>query len=922
MFMTKLFFITVVVGASGLFGLTVRAETMPGELIVTFREPTSGIFRQGSATRVLGLKGREKLQPLSGQTFLVRTESENVVDLAQRLRRNVRVEQVQPNYVYHALFVPNDPSYRYQWNFETVRAPAGWDFDATAPLYGGDASILVAVLDTGAAYEDFGDFKKAPDFAGTTFVAGQDFVNNDTHPNDDNGHGTHVTMTIAESTNNGLAAAGLAFASSIMPIKVLDGSGLGSTATIAAGVDFARLNGAKVINLSLGGTNDDPLLHQSIQNAVNAGIVVVAATGNDGAGSVYYPARYDEVIAVGATRYDNLVTTYSNFGTGIDLVAPGGDLDVDQNGDGQPDGIVQQTCETKACATFNDFFYEGTSQAAPHVSATASLLLAAGVQGANVKTVLEGSAKDLGAGGYDSTYGYGLLDISAALTLGLNDKNPPTGSITINNGSPYTNVATVTINVKASDPEGTGILMSFSNDGISYSAWQTLAATKSAWDLTTFGGSSLEGPRTVYARFKDAAGNASSAVSAQVTLDQTPPPAPTLDVHAPPPNDQVKLLSGVATSVKDLVAAWNEPSDNLSGIAGYRLDFTPQSEPDFSVIPVTTERTYAAATQSSSRVLYLHVVAVDQAGNVSATRTFTYVYQLLRVVAGTRSQGAVVSFYTPTGSLKTKLQPLGKASLAGVRVAVMTYELGRPDALLVGSGSGQTIVKVVSADGQELSAFKPYGARARHGVNVAAGDFQGDGRSEIAVAPQSGALPIRIFTNTGEFIREFFPFGKKYSGGVSVSTGDVDGDSTQELIVSQMVDKPLVRIFSAGGQRLKEFRAFPKGKNFGIHVASGDVDGDGRDEIVASPVAGSSQVVILMANGKRVSTLTAFSKKYRGGINVSTGDVDGDGRDEVMTVPVEGYPKVQLFTGQGKFQKSFYAIGKSFRGGVQLTTIR
>lgn len=920
--MVKRFSIVAFIILSWLFVAPAVAETIPGEFIVTLKDVKGGLSRGDEFPYFRGAQSLERVGTSSHQTLLVRTDSSGASTLFERLRRDPRVAQVQPNYLYRALMTPSDPSYRYQWNFDAVKAPSAWDFDATPPLYGGDPSVVVAVLDTGIAYEDFGNFKKAPDFAGTTFVSGKDIVNNDSHPNDDHGHGTHVVMTIAETTNNGISAAGLAFASSIMPVKVLDSGGLGSTANIAAGVDFARQNGAKIMNLSLGGTSDDPVLHQAIQSAVNAGIVVVAATGNDGANSVYYPARYDEVIAVGATRYDNTAAPYSNFGTGIDLVAPGGDLDVDQNGDGQPDGIVQQTCITNACSTFDDFFYEGTSQAAPHVSAAAALLLAAGVNSTNVKTVLEGSAKDLGASGYDTTYGYGLLDISAAFLLGLNDKTPPTGTIAAQNSSQFTKSSLVALDLTASDPEGTGLFMSFSNDGTTFSSWETFATTKSSWDLTAFGGSLSEGAKTVSARFKDAAGNVSAVVSATLTLDRTAPPAPTLEVYAAVPNDNVKLVSGVATSVKRFVARWNEPVDALSGIAGYRFEFSAKSDIDLSTIALTTERSYTSPTQESSRIVYLHAAAVDRAGNTSATRTFTYVFQVLRIVAGTRSQGALVSLYTPGGKLKTKLQPLGKTSTSGVRLGFLTRDLGRPDALLVASAAGQSIVKIVSTDGKEQRQFRPYGNRTRVGLNLASGDFQGDARSEIVVSPQSGALPIRVFTGEGELIREFYPFGKKFEGGISVATGDTDGDGEQEVIAGQMAEKPLVRIFTSRGKLLRQFRAFSTRQNFGIHVASGDVNGDGQDEIVVSPVSGSSQVVVLTASGKSLAKFSAFSKKYRGGINVTTGDVDGDGRDEVMTVPLDGFPKVQVFDGEGKFRESFYAIRKSFRGGVQLTTLR
>ncbi len=128
---------------------------------------------------------------------------------------------------------PNDRLYSLQWNLEMLGARA----DMGHP--GGDPSVVVAVLDTGIAYEDFGPYRKAPDWGSTVFVQGFDFVNGDSHANDDNFHGTHVASTIAEATNNGLGVAGLAFGCALMPVKVLDAEGFGSFFDVAEGIDYA-----------------------------------------------------------------------------------------------------------------------------------------------------------------------------------------------------------------------------------------------------------------------------------------------------------------------------------------------------------------------------------------------------------------------------------------------------------------------------------------------------------------------------------------------------------------------------------------------------------------------------------------------------------------------------------------------------------
>jgi serine protease len=292
---------------------------------------------------------------------------------------------------------------------------------------------VVAVLDTGIAYEDFGPYRKAPDFGTTVFVPGFDFVNGDDHPNDDNFHGTHVASTIAESTDNGTGVAGLCFGCALMPVKVLDQDGRGTFFAIAEGIQFAaRQPGVKVINLSLGGEGFSDAIRQAVDDADRRGVTVVAAAGNDAGSSVTFPASLPNVLAVGAVDGRLLRAGYSNGGTALDVVAPGGDTERDDTGDvprqpdGRPDGVLQQTFDPRAAASgrfdeFRLFFVSGTSQAAAHASAAAALLVRQGITDpATVRLALTSTAEDLGPPGRDDGYGHGLIRPAAALAgLGL-----------------------------------------------------------------------------------------------------------------------------------------------------------------------------------------------------------------------------------------------------------------------------------------------------------------------------------------------------------------------------------------------------------------------------------------------------------------------------------------------------------------------
>jgi serine protease len=344
-------------------------------------------------------------------------ESETAENMVDRFFEHDEVEYAELNHIIRVFFVPDDPYFHYQWNFYNgvtggIQTEQAWSIET------GDPNVIVAVIDTGIAYENYGIYKQAPDLAETLFVPGYDFVNDDNHPNDDNGHGTHVTGTIAQSTNNDIGVAGIAYGCSIMPVKVLDANGAGDYFTVTEGIYYAVDNGAMVINMSLGATSSSTTLENALAYAYQNGVTVVCAAGNDyqNGNPVEYPAAYDDYcIAVGATRYDNQRAPYSSTGSYLDVVAPGGDMLVDQNGDGYPDGIVQQTFSVDT-NNFAYYFFQGTSMATPHVSGVAALLISHGVKGPdNVRQAIQTTATDLGAAGWDPEYGWGLVNAEAAL---------------------------------------------------------------------------------------------------------------------------------------------------------------------------------------------------------------------------------------------------------------------------------------------------------------------------------------------------------------------------------------------------------------------------------------------------------------------------------------------------------------------------
>jgi serine protease len=248
------------------------------------------------------------------------------------------------------------------------------------------AGIVVAVIDTGVAVSDSAGGVRARDFGNTKWVAGYNFIDNDTDTYDDLGHGTHVGGTIAESTDNKEGVAGLAFESTLMPLKVFGLNGYCTSADIADAIRYAVDHGANVINMSLGGPYPSRAMHNAVRYARSKGVLVVCSAGNGFGEPVGYPAAFRESLAVSAVGPGGDIATYSSYGPEVSLAAPGGDT---LRAGGA--GVLQNTILAEAWGGKGDDYYEfqGTSMAAPHVAATAALVMAQGIRDeARVRDVL------------------------------------------------------------------------------------------------------------------------------------------------------------------------------------------------------------------------------------------------------------------------------------------------------------------------------------------------------------------------------------------------------------------------------------------------------------------------------------------------------------------------------------------------------
>ena len=301
-----------------------------------------------------------------------------------------------------------DPRRGEQWNLDLIEADA-----ARATSTG--AGAVVAVVDSGVQADH-------PDLAGRV-GPGWDEVQRDATPQDGDGHGTHVLGIVGAASGNGVGVESVAPGATLMPIRVLGDDGGGNIDDVARGVDYARTHGADVINLSLGsevplvGAAEGDPLDAAIRRAIAAGIVVVAAAGNNGVPVCEQPAADDGLLCVGAVDKRRSRSFFSSFGRGLGLVAPGGSGATVAGME-----VGEDVLSTFAGSAYREL--AGTSQAAPHVAGVAALLVARGVRGqAAVKRILA-TASDLGAPGNDAQYGAGLLNARAAVA-GLGDAGGP-----------------------------------------------------------------------------------------------------------------------------------------------------------------------------------------------------------------------------------------------------------------------------------------------------------------------------------------------------------------------------------------------------------------------------------------------------------------------------------------------------------------
>lgn len=353
--------------------------------------------------------------------------------MVKLLRHREDVDFADPNFIRKPMVIPNDSFYDLQWHYPLINLPQAWDVTT------GSNDVIVAVVDTGVLLDH-------PDLIGQ-LVSGYDFISDpdiavdgdglDANPYDpgdqDIGgssfHGTHVTGTIAAATNNAIGGAGVAWQTRIMPLRAL-GKGGGTLYDIMNAVRYAAgftnpsgttpSRAADIINLSIGGSSPAQSESELYKEVRGAGLIIVAAAGNQGASASLYPASYPEVICVSAVTIQRELAEYSNSGDDITVAAPGGDLQYDVNGDGHGDGVLSTSGDDMGEGIEMAYaISQGTSMAAPHVSGVIALMKSvySGLTPDLFDALLMNGdiTQDIGLPGRDDSFGYGLIDANKAV---------------------------------------------------------------------------------------------------------------------------------------------------------------------------------------------------------------------------------------------------------------------------------------------------------------------------------------------------------------------------------------------------------------------------------------------------------------------------------------------------------------------------
>ena len=563
-------------GGGNVWAAREKPVRVAGELLVQYRTGVAKEALDGEFTR-LGAMMSEEIPGIGVRR--IKVNEANRERIKATLAKHPKVKFVEDNFMATAVTVPDDSIYSSQWHLPKISAPLGWDIST------GTTTVSIAVIDSGVD-------PTHPDLA-AKLIPGYNFVAYNTDTHDVAGHGTAVAGSAGALGDNGLGVAGVAWHNPIMPLVVLDSSGSGSYSAISSAITWAADRGAKVINLSLAGPYASSTLQDAVNYAWGKGVVIIAAAANEATSTPYYPAACDNVVAVSASDTYDKLASFSNYGAWIDVAAPGVTIYSTNNGGGYG-------------------AWNGTSFSSPITAGMAALIWSVNplLSNSEVVDILKQGTDDLGAPGFDTSFGFGRINLYKGLTLALGyapapDTEPPVSAITAP-AAGVTLSSQVGILVSASDNVAVS-RVDFFVDGALLGSDQTVPYSVD-WDAAQ----AADGWYTLTAVAYDAAGNVGAAKPVQVLVSHP------VDSEAPRVV-LVGLADGMTIGTKLTVQV--QATDNV-GISRLELYLD-------GVLKVARDGIAALTFVWNTRKLgagahEIKALAFDAAGNVGEARVTMY----------------------------------------------------------------------------------------------------------------------------------------------------------------------------------------------------------------------------------------------------------------------------------------------------------
>ena len=843
--------------------------------------------------------------PISAPIYLVKFKKDvSLISVSQFLQSFQDVEYAEFNSILKAVAYPDDPFYKdqkpaaternqavgsggwnppfdYQWGLKKINMEPVWEETK------GDSNLLIAVIDTGVD-------QNHADLAGKV-ISGYNFVSSNNNTMDDNAHGTHVSGIIAALTNNNIGVAGVNPQSKILAIKGLDNNGSGSVTSLAASIDYARINGVRVINASWGAMGESPTLKLAVDQAVNSGVVFVAAAGNDGADSRnFIPAKYRNVIAVGASDTDDRITNFSNI-IGLDLVAPGGNSTTDTVN--FRNILSLKTSSPNANnpnLTIGTQYLRlaGTSMAAPFVAGAVSMLLSSNptFSPEQVRSLFRTTAYKENNETWTKERGYGRLDVGNAFSL---KDSVNVARILSPDGVAFPEPDINPITFMVSGPYVESWILDYGT-GLSPSSWTNISQGQ----------------------------NTSPNLSANLSVKSLAPSIYTMRLRVT--SSQPSLYPDIEDRLiisRTLDENWRAtlPPGDFSFISGPTIVRLDDSLSTYSIL---------AASQTGMQIYDTKGIRVKTiplpAGEGNVTNlSYPSVGKLLPNVAGNQivvpnfnsaNQHIILHLYDKNGEeFKNQNWPidLGFYNLTLPRPSAITLSEVASDGKLYIVTSFGDMLRIFDGEGNTLNQNWPKQMQANGNNIVYANRFFNTSGNELQILSVDNTGQVYIFDLNGQRLSEFvLPIsGNDYS----VVFTDLNDDGFKEIITKYSLgreiysDNQQVVAYTRFGQILWSKTIGPVGFNYGYSLPIvSDVNGDSKNEIV---VVDEMQMNVFDQQGNIIDN---WSQTKVGNIlNMAAADL---GNDKISDI----YFDVSVPTQIGSVSKGVYQYIFPFPGQVMV----